>query len=58
MRHFVTLLFFCAAALGYTAGYGPLFFGAPLLGWVFLAAGVTVEFVAARRVADHDDRET
>lgn len=45
MRHLVTLGFFLAAAIAYFLGIGPLFFGAPLLGWVLVLAGLACELV-------------
>jgi FtsH-binding integral membrane protein len=45
MRHLVTLGFFLAASIAYVFGIGPLFFGAPLLGWVLVLAGFACELV-------------
>lgn len=49
MRHLITVLFLIAAGIAYTAGAGPLFFGAPLLGSVLIAAGVLFELMFWRR---------
>jgi hypothetical protein len=45
MRHLVTLVFFLAASVAYVFGIGPLFFGAPLVGWVLVLAGFACELV-------------
>ena len=50
MRHLVTAVLFIAAVVAYSSGYGPLFFDAPLLGSLFVAAGVLFELIAWWRV--------
>ena len=50
MRHRATLGFFLAVAIAYFLGIGPLFFGAPLLGWVLVLAGFGCELVFWHRL--------
>ena len=50
MRHLITLCFFLAAATAYFVGVGPLFFGAPILGWVLILAGISFEIAFWRRL--------
>jgi FtsH-binding integral membrane protein len=45
LRHLVTLGLLFAAAIAYFFGIGPLFFGAPLLGWVLVLTGLVCELV-------------
>jgi hypothetical protein len=45
MRHLATLGFLLAAAIAYFLGIGPMFFGAPLLGWILILAGFACELV-------------
>lgn len=56
MRHLATLGFFLAAAIAYFLGIGPLFFGAPLLGWILVVAGFACELVFWHRL--RHSRET
>jgi hypothetical protein len=50
MKHLISLALLLAATLAYAAGYGPLFFGAPLLGALLLLAGVALEVGFWRRL--------
>lgn len=50
MRHLITFLLLVAAVAAYTTGFGPLFFGAPLVGYVLVATGLALETVGWRRV--------
>ncbi len=56
MRHFVTLLFLTGAILAWVAGIGPLFFGAPVVGSLLVAAAVACEFVFWWRVRHPDGK--
>jgi hypothetical protein len=55
-RYLITALFFFTAGGAYVSGNGPLFFGAPLLGSLFVAAGVLLEITAWWRVTHHAQR--
>lgn len=50
MRHLITLCLLVAAVAAYTSGFGPLFFGAALVGHVLVAAGVVLEVAVWRRM--------
>lgn len=50
MRHLITCALFVAAVCVCTVGYGPLFFGMPLLGAVLVAAAFGCELLTWRRV--------
>lgn len=50
MRHLITFLLLVAAFIAYMAGWGPLFFGAPLMGSVLCAGGLILEVMFWRRV--------
>ena len=50
MRHLVTAVLFVVAVLAYSTGLGPLFFGVPLVGSLFVAFGILIELVAWWRV--------
>lgn len=49
MRQLITFLLLIAAVAAYTTGFGPLFFGAPLIGYVLVAAGLILEVTVWRR---------
>lgn len=50
MKHLISLALLVAATLAYVAGYGPLFFGAPVLGALLLLAGAALEVSFWRRL--------
>lgn len=50
MRHLITFLLLVAAFIAYMAGWGPLFFGAPLVGSALCAGGLILEVMFWRRV--------
>jgi hypothetical protein len=50
------MLLFIAAGFAYVGGHGPLFFGAPLIGWLLVAAGVLLEFTAWWRITHSAQR--
>lgn len=50
MYRLVTVLLFIAAAVICIVGFGPLFFGAPLIGVVLIAAGLACEVLGWRRI--------
>jgi membrane protein implicated in regulation of membrane protease activity len=49
MRHVVTLALFLAAFAVYAYSVGPLFFGAPVLGWALFIVAAAIEWWAWRR---------
>ncbi|WP_130617219.1 glycosyl transferase family 39 [Dyella amyloliquefaciens] len=49
MRQLVTFLLLIGAVAAYTTGFGPLFFGAPLVGYVLVAMGLILEVAVWRR---------
>jgi hypothetical protein len=49
MRHLLALALFAAAIAVYLLSVGPLFFGAPILGWVLFGAGAVLEYLAFRK---------
>jgi hypothetical protein len=51
MRHLITLAFFLGAAFAYFLGFGPLVFGAPVLGWVLVLAGLSIEIAFWRHLS-------
>jgi len=48
--HLTSLALVAAATRAYAAGYGPLFFGAPMLGALLLLGGVALEVSFWRRL--------
>jgi hypothetical protein len=50
MKHLINLALLLAATLACAAGYGPLFFGAPLLGALLVLAGAALEVSFWRRL--------
>lgn len=50
MRHLITFAIFLAAVLAYVFGFGPLFFGMPLVGAVLVFAGVLFELASWLRL--------
>jgi len=51
MRHLITLALFLGAVFAYFLGWGPLVFGAPVLGWVLVLAGLSFEIAFWRRLS-------
>ena len=43
MQHAISVLLLAAAWFVYSLGYGPLFFGAPVVGVALVAVGVALE---------------
>ena len=52
MYRLITVLLFLAALVVTAVGFGPLFFGAPLIGVVLVAAGVACEILGWRRIVE------
>ncbi|RDS81676.1 glycosyl transferase family 39 [Dyella monticola] len=50
MYRLITVLLFIAALVVTVLGFGPLFFGAPLIGIVLVAAGLACEICGWRRI--------
>ena len=51
MRHLITLALFLGAVFAYLFGLGPLVFGASLLGWALVLAGLALEIAFWRRLS-------
>lgn len=50
MRHLISIALLIAAVAAYAFGFGPFFFGAPLLGTVLLLIGFGLEITFWLRV--------